>query len=133
MAIVGFGFSKMLAEKKDASEKQIKIKNDVSIKNISSSDMSVGSAKEKILKFSFEFSSDYSSLGKISLKGEVAYSGSEKKHKEIIDQWKESKVLKDDIAKPVISYILRRCNIQSLILSKDVNLPPPIPLPKLKP
>jgi len=31
----------------------------------------------------------------------------------------------------VINSILGRCNIQALIMSKELNMPPPIPMPKV--
>jgi hypothetical protein len=32
----------------------------------------------------------------------------------------------------ILNSILTKCNIQALILSQDVNLPSPIPLPKVR-
>jgi len=32
----------------------------------------------------------------------------------------------------ILNIILTRCNIQALILARDINLPSPIPLPKVK-
>ena len=133
MGIMGFSFNKMLIERKTLPKTNINIKNDVSIKGISEADVSIGTRREKILKFAFEFSSDYSpSVGRILLKGELAYSDKEEKQKEILEKWKKNKKLKEEVIKPIISYILNKCNVQSIILSKDVNLPPPVPLPKIK-
>jgi hypothetical protein len=33
---------------------------------------------------------------------------------------------------PVLNSILAKCNIQAIILTREVNLPPPIPLPKVQ-
>ena len=32
----------------------------------------------------------------------------------------------------LLNALLAKCNVQALILSQDVNLPPPIPLPKVQ-
>ena len=32
----------------------------------------------------------------------------------------------------LLNSILNKCNVQALILSQDINLPPPIPLPKVQ-
>ena len=37
----------------------------------------------------------------------------------------------DWLAEKIINSILTKCNIQSIILSNTVNLPPPVPMPKV--
>ena len=32
----------------------------------------------------------------------------------------------------LLNTILTKCNVQALILSQEVNLPPPIPMPKVQ-
>ncbi len=58
MAIIGFNFTKILVEKKVTSTKgNIDIKNNVSVKNVESLDFNLGTAKQKVVKFTFEFTS----------------------------------------------------------------------------
>ena len=51
---------------------------------------------------------------------------------EIIKNWKKDKKLPKEIMTSVMNSVLNKCNIQALILSQTVNLPPPIPLPKVQ-
>ena len=44
---------------------------------------------------------------------------------------KKEKKLNKDVAEKIINNILTKCNIQSIILSNTVNLPPPVPMPKV--
>ena len=37
----------------------------------------------------------------------------------------------EEVMAQVINSVLTKSNIQALILSRDVNLPPPIPMPKV--
>jgi len=37
-----------------------------------------------------------------------------------------------DIMSGVLNTVLTKCNIEALILSQKVNLPPPIPLPSVR-
>ena len=54
------------------------------------------------------------------------------KVKEVLDGWKKDKKLPKEIMTTILNSVLTKCNIQALILSEQINLPPPIPLPKLQ-
>ena len=85
------------------------------------------------MKFTFEFTSKYEpKLGTILLGGDVLFLTDSKKSKEILDGWKKDKKVPKEIMAGILNTVLARCNIQALILSQEVNLPPPIPLPKVK-
>ena len=55
-----------------------------------------------------------------------------KKIKELLDGWKKGKKLPKEIMPSILNTVMNKANIQALILSEQINLPPPIPLPKLK-
>lgn len=132
MTIVGFNFNKMTAERKKPLAGKIDINNNVAIKNVEETDLSLGSSKQKGLKFLFEFTAKYSpDIGNIVLEGEVIYMDENVKVKSVLDDWKKNKKLPDDLVRNIIGTILNKSNVQALILSKDVNLPAPIPLPKV--
>ena len=133
MAIVGFNFTKILVEKKSGINCKVDIKNNISVKNVESADLPLGTVKNKALKFSFEFNSEYSpSMGQILFNGELLYMGEPSRQDEILKNWKKSKEVPKDVMSDVLNTILMRCNVQALVLSRDVNLPPPIPLPKVQ-
>lgn len=132
MTMIGFNFTKIEVERKQPAVGQINISNNVNISNIEETDLAFGKADEKGLKFSFKFDSKYDpDIGKIELNGEIIYLDDDKKLKEIIKEWKKSKNVSKEIMAEVLNSILLRCNIEALILSKEINLPPPIPLPKV--
>ncbi|MBI2659814.1 hypothetical protein HYX07_01495 [Candidatus Woesearchaeota archaeon] len=56
----------------------------------------------------------------------------QKKAKEILGNWKKDKKLPKEMMAGLLNTILTKCNVQALILSQQVNLPPPIPLPKVQ-
>jgi hypothetical protein len=56
----------------------------------------------------------------------------EKGAKSIIDEWKKNKKLPQNVMGTVLNTVLTRCNVQALIISRDVNLPPSVPLPKVE-
>ncbi|MBU0615086.1 MAG: hypothetical protein KJ601_03255 [Nanoarchaeota archaeon] len=133
MTIVGFGFNKIEVEKIEGAKGKINISNNVSIKEVKETTLSVGKDKPPVLKFVFEFLSSYEpKVGKVLLGGDLTYMEEGAKIKEIQEKWKKDKKLPADIMSPILNTILAKANILALILSQEVNLPPPIPLPKLK-
>jgi hypothetical protein len=131
MTVIGFSFNKMLVEKKNPVKGKVSINNNVGIKSIEESKLNIDSSR-RALKMDFEFSSTYEpDIGKISLEGEVIYLLDKDKAEEAIKNWKKSKKIEKDMMTNVLNNVLVKCNVEALILSKDMNLPPPIPLPKV--
>jgi len=133
MTVVSFNFTKIEAEKKEGAKGKISIKNNVSINNVDEKDLSLGSQKQKVLNFTFEFTSKYEpDYGSIRLVGNVLYMEDAKRVKEILDAWKKEKKLPKEVTGKIINVVLNKSNVQALILSEQVNLPPPVPLPKIQ-
>lgn len=134
MTILGVHITKIKAEK-NALKGAVKvgISNNISIKDAQEKDFSLGSAKQKGLRFVFSFICDYTpGIGSIELDGEVLFVGEEAQVNEILKSWKDKKQLPGEIMEPVLNSALTRCNIEALKLSQDINLPSPIPLPKIE-
>jgi len=132
MTIVGFNFTKLVAEKNRPVKGKINIKNNVAIKNISESKLAID-AKKKALKFDFVYTSSYEpGVGLIEIGGETIFLTDEKVAKETLSKWKKEKKASAQIMRDLMNHILTRCNVEAIVLSKDINLPAPIPLPKMK-
>jgi hypothetical protein len=132
MAIVGFEFTKINVKKQEVAQGKINISNSIGIVDIKQNDLQVGKTKQNGIKFVFEYRSVYEpNFARIELGGTILYLTDEKNAKEIIGEWETQKKIKKEIAEQMINYILTRCNIQSIILSNTVNLPPPVPMPKV--
>ena len=136
MAIVGFGFTRIEVERKKELGGRISIRNNIAIKNVADYDISASGAKldkdMRGLRFEFEFVSDYEpSHSRISLLGEVFFLAEKKKVEETLKSWKKDKRIPNDIAPIILNYALSRANVEAIALSKEVSLPPPIPMPKI--
>ena len=90
--------------------------------------------------FVYEFKTEYNlaepkgkKLGTIDVVGEVFYVDAEKVIKETIKEWKKGKKIKKDILQAILNVAFEEAQVEALYQSKKVMLPPPIPLPKLKP
>ena len=134
MAIIGVNFTKINIERKEAARGKINISNNIAIKDVKERDIAPGKTiDQKGVQFIFEFASKYEpKVAEIKLEGDVMYIGTNKQVEEITKSWKKDKKVPKEIMTGVLNTALTKCNIQALILSQSVNLPPPIPLPKVK-
>ena len=132
MAIVGYNFSKVKAEKKASAKGKINISNTVKITDVKESDLKLDNTR-KGLKIEVEFISNYEpDVGTIALVGEVLLIEESKKADEIFKSWKEKKILPKDETAAILNVALTKSNVQALILSQLITLPPPVQLPKVK-
>jgi hypothetical protein len=133
MTIVGFNFTKIEAERKEGIKGKINVNNNVAIKEVEEKKISLANDKQKVLSFTFEFTAKYDpNIGSIKFVGNVLFMEETKKAKELLDGWKKDKKLPKEIMPIILNTVLNKCNIQALILSEQINLPPPIPMPKLQ-
>ena len=131
--IVGFGFTKLSAERIEPAKGKIDINNNVSIKDVVEDNFSLGKDNQNVIKFKFEFTSKYEpSVGTILFEGDLLYMEEPKKAKEILSSWKKDKKIPKELMEGLLNTILTKCNVQALIMSQEVNLPPPIPMPKVQ-
>jgi len=134
MTVVGFNFTKIHAEKTGTPKGKININNNVAIKGVEEKKLSISSEKQKVLSFNFEFIASYDpNIGSITITGDVLYMENAAKTKTVLDGWKKDKKLPDELLPIILNTVLNKCNIQALIISEQVNLPPPVRLPKLGP
>jgi hypothetical protein len=131
MTIIGFSFTKMLIERKKPVQGKINIGNNVKIINAEESKLSLDPNKAAA-KFYFHFVSKYEpGVAEIELKGELTYLDSKEKVKTMLQSWKKDKKLPPALMTNILNNILAKCNVQALVMSRDMNLPAPIPLPKV--
>jgi hypothetical protein len=132
MPIVGFEFTKIHVEKQETAKGKININNNVGIIDIKKSDLTIGETRQHGLKFIFSYKSLYEpGFASIELQGNIHYLTDEKNAKEILDNWTKEKKLTKTIAEQIVNTILSKSNVESIILSNTVNLPPPVPMPKV--
>lgn len=135
MVIIGVHITKIAAEKKPVSNvTRVGINNNVAVTNVEEKDLALGQqAKQGGLRFAFEFTCTYSpDVGTIHLEGDVLYLIALETAKNIKKEWDEKKKLSPELIEPVLNAALTKCNIEALKISQDINLPSPIPLPKVE-
>lgn len=132
MSIVGFNFTKISAGKDMGAKGQISINNNITIGNIEKANIGISGGKSAV-KITFKFITSYNpKIGTIELEGSTVVMLEEKQIERVLAGWKENKSLPPESAASILNYMLEKCNIQSLILAKDIGLPSPIRLPRVE-
>jgi hypothetical protein len=133
LTIVGFNFTRIAATKTTPIKGKFSVKNKVEIKDIVKHDLPLGKSKQSGVRFMFRYESQYEpKIGEIVLEGDLLYLLEEKEAKGILDEWIKNKKIPQAIIGPVLNTILTKANLQALVVSRDVNLPPSVPLPKVQ-
>ncbi len=133
MTIVGLNFNKIIVDRQGMPKGKISVTNNIQVKAVEKTDMTVGKAKQNALRFDFEFTAKYEpKIASITLEGTTTYFDTPEKIEELEKAWKKDKKLPKEIMTPVLNNILTKCNIEALILSREVNLPPPMQLPSVQ-
>ncbi|MBN1175145.1 hypothetical protein JXA48_00730 [Candidatus Woesearchaeota archaeon] len=132
MALLNFNFNKILVEKTGKQTKQINIKSGMNVVDVTPSKVVEGS-KQQAFIISFKFETLYEpKMAQIILEGDLLYLADEALAKEMNEAWDKKKSLPKEVALVVFNKILHNCNVEALILSREVGLPAPIQLPKIK-
>jgi hypothetical protein len=133
MPVVGLQFNKIVIEKFNPVKGKVQVNNNVMIKDVEKIELNVGSSKQSSLKFLFEFTANYEpKIANMTMNGHLTFFEKPEKVKELADAWKKDKKLPKEVMSSVLNTVLSRCNVEPLIFSREVNLPPPIPLPKVE-
>ena len=132
MAFVGFDFTRMNVARNTGVTGKIQVNNKVNITSVDPADLKLKNSPQGAVKFGFKYDSDYGKLGAINLEGSVTYITTNEESKAIVSSWKKDKKLKKDLMAQLLNRILQKCNVQTILLSDAVNLPPPVPMPKVK-
>lgn len=132
-SIVGFGLNKINIERKKDGQGKLSISNNISVKEVSDTKFAIGGTKQTGLKFNFVFESKYEpETAEMVIEGNLVYMTEEADAKKILAAWKKDKKIEPVLLEAILNYVLDKCNLEALMLARDLNLPPPFPLPKIK-
>ncbi len=92
------------------------------------------SAAGDTLTVSFIFTSNYEpNIGLIRIEGDLELSQGDLEPEAVVTQWEQSsrKQLPTHVAERIHNSILSTCMVQATVLSRDIQLPAPIPTPRV--
>ena len=132
MTIIGFNFSKLLAQQKKAAKGSLKIGTNVKLDAIERTNMAFDKDKAA-LRAAFTYKVTYDpDVGAIEFQGDLIFLEEAKVIESLVKEWNEKKALPKKFSTALINAIMQKCVIQALIMAKDIGLPSPMPLPKVK-
>jgi hypothetical protein len=118
------------SREKGMSSGQIKVNSVPRITNVREPTIPV--MDKKALAVDFEFVTDYDpKIGEITLTGEVYYATD--KGQEIAKKWAAKKELPEPMRVDVLNHLFRACLLKIANLADDLQLPPPMAIPRVKP
>lgn len=127
MNIVNVTFTKVSAEKTGARKGNINVNNNINLEDLEQKDMNIGAGK-KALQLTFSFKSTFKpSIGTIALEGNATLVQDKEDAEKTLNNWEDNKNLGSK-GKKVIQTLMKQCSIKSIVLSREVGLPNPLPL-----
>ena len=141
MQIIGFNFTKILAEKSPDFERS-GLNTNIEFTNVIEEKVPILKDSESI-KVSFKYSLIYSTQdekkkekeekkGEVTFEGNIVLAVNKEEAKSLQKDWKKRK-LPESIKIPLFNLILRKCSIKAAQLQEDVSLPIHLPIPKIAP
>ena len=132
MSVVGIQFNKIILDKKNPARGKVNVNNNVAVKDVKKTELTFGTSKQNALQFDFEFKVHYDpGIADFTFNGYVTFFEKQSVIDDVLASWKKDKKIPKEIMTPVLNSILAKCNLEALIFSKEINLPPPIPMPRV--
>ena len=131
MPVLGMNFNEINGKKEDKRPNQeVKVNSTPVITEVR--EIEVSNIKKKVLAIDFDFISKYEpDYAKINIKGSLMYLT--ENNKKAIDEFKKNNKLPDNMSLEVLNYLFRHCLLKSAVLADDLQLPPPMPMPRITP
>ena len=131
MPVIGLKFN-TIEGKRSPGKIVPEVKINSSPKIVSVKEADVTPMGRKALALGFDFVTKYTpDIGEIKMTGEVIYLS--EKNAKIIKDWKAKKSLPEDMNMEILNYLFRACLIKISVLADDLQLPPAVQLPRVKP
>lgn len=130
MPVVGLSFTTMEAKRgKGTIKGEIKINSTPKINEVK--EVSVPALNKKALSLKFEFVTKYDpDIGEVKIGGDLVYMTD--KNAAVLKQWKAKKSLPEEVSVEVLNHLFRRCLLKISNMAEDLQLPPPIQMPRVK-
>lgn len=129
--IVGFSLQEINAERKAARQGNLNVNFGSSIKDVE--ETQVTGLDETVARITFLFPITYQQqeedVAEIRFKGTVLW---QKDVEDVLEHWEENEALEDQVSMAVTNHIIRKCLSQAVGLADSLELPSPVPMPKVQ-
>lgn len=132
MNIINIGFTGINANRQSIPKGNVSITNNVKVLSVEEAKMGLDQSRQAF-KVIFSFKTEYTpNFASLEVKGEVLILGTVEETKKMLDQWNKEKRLNPEFSRVILNNIMNRCSLEVILLSKELGLPSPIPLPSIK-
>jgi hypothetical protein len=126
MPIIGIGLKMMEGKRHEEITGAVKVNSSMNITNVEEQELPA--LKTKGLSIEFEYRTKYideknKNLAEINIDGNVIFVDDEQE--KILKDWKKDKKLSEDVKFQVIRIVSDKCSKKAILLSDDLQLPPP--------
>jgi len=84
--------------------------------------------EEDTARIEFRFMATYTGLGSVGIEGRITFTG---EAKELYEKWTETGNMPEKAAQEIHGAIMKSCMPVAVLLSREVQLPPPMPMPPI--
>ena len=126
MPIIGMGLSKIEAKKSEEITGAVKLNSNMNIVDVKEEELTAlkCAGLSIIFNFSIKYATDKNKIAaEINLEGNVIYMGDDQE--KIMKEWKKDKKLQDELKMQVVRIVSEKCSKKAIMLSDDLQLPPP--------
>jgi hypothetical protein len=132
MNIINISFTSINANRQTAPRGNVSISNNVKVESVEETKLGAGEARQAY-KVLFSFKTQYMpNVATIELKGEVLILDSAEEVEKMMNQWNKEKKLDVNAARVILNNVMNRCSLEVILMSRELGLPSPIPLPSIK-
>jgi hypothetical protein len=107
--------------KRDEKVRNIRIDNNSTVTLITE-------INDKEANIDFRYTANYGGVGIIKIEGTLIYEGDAAA---LAQQWSAQANMPDEIASEIHTAVMRMCVPEATMISRDLKLPPPFPLPQI--
>src|SRR3989344_2568305 len=109
MPIIGFSFTKIIADKKELLKPDTKLESHIDILRIEE-EKNTTLGKEGLLRFDFSYNISYGIYAKIEFEGNILFMTSIKEAKDILVKWQKNKNMDPELSTLILNAMLHKCN-----------------------
>ncbi|MFB6144944.1 MAG: hypothetical protein ABEJ99_00380 [Candidatus Nanohaloarchaea archaeon] len=130
--IVGFNIDSLNASKEEgAAQGQLQVNYQPVIEKVE--EATVNAFDDNVAKIDFTFTVSYdvgeTQAASITMEGNILWKGNTE---EVIESWEEDEELPENVQKPLMNDLYRKCLSQAVGISDTLGLLPPIPTPRIE-
>jgi len=126
MPVIGISLKTIEAKKHEEVTGAVRVNSNMNITDVKEQDLPALKSKGLLIEFIFRtkyIDDKNKNMAEINIDGNVVFI--DEKREKILKDWKKDNILPEDVRFQVIRIVSDKCSKKAIILSDDLQLPPP--------